>query len=63
VLPKSADAVNRRLLREGIIGPLPLDSSYPELINNALVCVTEIATRTDIEKFVSELRVAVRERQ
>jgi glycine dehydrogenase subunit 1 len=63
VLPSSADLVNRHLLRERIIGPLALDSSYPELINHALVCVTETATRADIEKFASALRVAVRERQ
>jgi len=58
-LPRSVEAVNRQLLRERIIGPLALDSSYPELTNHALVCVTETTTRADIEKFVSELRRAI----
>ncbi len=59
VLPRPVDAVNRHLLREGIIGPLALNASYPELSNHALVCVTEVAARSDIEKFVSALRMAV----
>jgi glycine dehydrogenase subunit 1 len=58
-LPQSAQAVNRELLRERIIGPLALDSFYPEMTNHALVCVTETTTRADIEKFVSSLRVAL----
>ena len=31
---------------------------YPELINHALVCVTETTTRADILRFASELRTA-----
>jgi glycine dehydrogenase subunit 1 len=58
-LPRSVEAVNRQLLREKIIGPLSLDSLYPDLTNHALVCVTETTTRADIEKFVAELRLAV----
>jgi glycine cleavage system P protein (glycine dehydrogenase) subunit 1 len=57
-LPRSVDSVNRQLLREKIIGPLSLGPLYPELANQALVCVTETTTRADIEKFVSELRLA-----
>jgi glycine dehydrogenase subunit 1 len=57
-LPRSVDSINRLLLREKIVGPLLLDSIYPELTNHALVCVTETTTRADIEKFVSELRLA-----
>jgi glycine dehydrogenase subunit 1 len=58
-LPRSVEAVNRQLLREKIVGPLALDSLYPELTNHALVCVTETTTRADIEKFVSGLRLAL----
>jgi glycine dehydrogenase subunit 1 len=57
-LPRSAQEINQQLLREKIIGPLALDSFYPELTNHALVCVTETTTRADIEKFASELRLA-----
>src|ERR1700720_1961164 len=49
-LPRSAKLVNAELLREKIIGPLPLGPSYPELTKNALVCVTETTTRADIER-------------
>ncbi len=58
-LPRSVEAVNRQLQREKIVGPLLLDSFYPELTNHALVCVTETTTRADIEKFVSALHLAL----
>jgi glycine dehydrogenase subunit 1 len=48
--PRSARMVNSHLLREKIVGPLPLGPSYPELTKHALVCVTETTTRADIEK-------------
>ncbi|MGA8870289.1 MAG: aminomethyl-transferring glycine dehydrogenase subunit GcvPA [Candidatus Acidiferrales bacterium] len=57
-LPGSVEAVNGELLREKIVGPLSLESYYPELTNQALVCVTETTTRADIEKFVSRLGLA-----
>ena len=57
-LPWSVEAVNRQLLHEKIVGPLSLDSLYPESTNHALVCVTETTTRADIEKLVSGLRLA-----
>src|SRR5690242_15673072 len=37
-LPRSARIVNGYLLREKIVGPLPLGQKYPELTKNALVC-------------------------
>lgn len=58
-LPRSVDSVNRQLLREKIVGPLALDCFYSDLTDHALVCVTETTTRADIEKFASELRLAV----
>jgi glycine dehydrogenase subunit 1 len=55
-LPRSARMVNSYLLREKIVGPLPLGPSYPELTKHALVCVTETTTRADIEKLAAALR-------
>ena len=58
VLPRPVEAVNRELLRERIVGPLALESLYPELPNHALVCVTETTTRDDIARFASGVRLA-----
>jgi glycine dehydrogenase subunit 1 len=58
-LPRSARIVNSHLLREKIIGPLPLGPSYPELTKHALVCVTETTTRADIEKLSAGMRRAL----
>ena len=58
-LPRSARIVNHELLKEKIIGPLPLGPSYPELTKNALVCVTETTTRAEIEKLASSIRRAL----
>ena len=58
-LPRSARLVNHHLLREKIVGPLPLGPSYPELTKNALVCVTETTSREDIEKLASGIRRAL----
>jgi glycine dehydrogenase subunit 1 len=58
-LPRSARIVNSHLLRENIVGPLPLGSSYPDLTKHALVCVTETTTRTEIETLASAIRRAL----
>lgn len=58
-LPKSVKLVNAAVMREKIIGPYVLGTAYPELTKNALVCVTETTTRTDIERFASVLRRAI----
>jgi glycine dehydrogenase subunit 1 len=58
-LPRSVKIVNSELLRDKIVGPLPLGTSYPELTKHALVCVTETKTRADIEKFAASLRRAL----
>jgi glycine dehydrogenase subunit 1 len=60
-LPRSARIVNGSLLRDKIIGPLPLGPSYPELTKNALVCVTETTSREDIEKLAAGVRRALDE--
>jgi glycine dehydrogenase subunit 1 len=58
-LPCPVERVNRQLLDEKIVGPLSLDSFYPDLPDHALVCVTETTTRAEIEKLASALRVAL----
>ena len=39
-LPRSVRLVNADLLREKIIGPLPLGPFYPDLTKCGLVCIT-----------------------
>ncbi len=55
-LPRSVKIVNAHLLREKIVGPFVLGTSYPELTKHALVCVTETTPRAEIERFASALR-------
>jgi glycine dehydrogenase subunit 1 len=55
-LPRSVKMVNAELLREKIIGPLPLGSFYPELTKRGLFCVTETTTRAEIERMTAALR-------
>jgi glycine dehydrogenase subunit 1 len=55
-LPRSVKMINAELLREKIIGPLPLGSFYPELTKRALFCVTETTTRAEIERMTAALR-------
>ena len=55
-LPRSVKLVNAELLREKIIGPLPLGSFYPDLTKRGLFCVTETTPRTEIERMASALR-------
>jgi glycine dehydrogenase subunit 1 len=55
-LPRSVKLVNAQLLNEKIIGPFVLGAAYPELTKHALVCVTEMTSRAQIEHFVAALR-------
>ena len=55
-LPRSVKMVNAGLLREKIIGPLPLGSFYPELTKRGLFCVTETTSRSEIERMVAAIR-------
>jgi glycine dehydrogenase subunit 1 len=57
--PRSVRLINADLLREKIIGPLPLGRSYPELTKCGLVCVTETTTRAEIERFAASVRTAL----
>src|SRR5271165_5737537 len=55
-LPRSVKLVNAQLLKEKIIGPFVLGTTYPELTKHALVCVTETTSRAQIEHFAGALR-------
>jgi glycine cleavage system P protein (glycine dehydrogenase) subunit 1 len=57
--PRSVKIVNAELLREKIVGPVVLGTSYPELTKHALICVTETTTRADIEKLAGALKRAL----
>jgi glycine dehydrogenase subunit 1 len=54
--PRSVKMVNADLLREKIIGPLPLGSCYADLTKRALFCVTETTSRVEIERMVAAIR-------
>lgn len=54
--PRAVKLVNAALLREKIVGPLPLGQHYPELTKRALVCVTETMPRAEIERFAAAVR-------
>jgi glycine dehydrogenase subunit 1 len=48
--PRSMKMINAELLREKIIGPLPLGQFYPDQTKRGLVCVTETMPRAEIER-------------
>jgi glycine dehydrogenase subunit 1 len=54
--PRSVKLVNAALLREKIVGPLPLGSLYPELTKRGLLCVTETTSRSEIERLAAAIR-------
>src|SRR5713101_2248824 len=58
-LPRSVRIVNSQILREKIIGPLPLAPFYPDLTKHAVVCVTETTPRAEIERFASAVKRAL----
>jgi glycine cleavage system P protein (glycine dehydrogenase) subunit 1 len=54
--PRPVRRINQELLRERIIGPLALDTDYPERAKQGLFCVTETMARTEIERLAGSLR-------
>ncbi|HWW51579.1 MAG TPA: aminomethyl-transferring glycine dehydrogenase subunit GcvPA [Verrucomicrobiae bacterium] len=54
--PRSVKLINAALLREKIIGPLPLGTHYHELTKRGLVCVTEVTPRAEIERLATAIR-------
>ncbi len=53
--PKAWSKIKSGLKAQGIIPGLSIDEYYPELENCALVCVTEVHKKEDIERFVAKL--------
>jgi glycine dehydrogenase subunit 1 len=54
--PRSVKMIDAALMREKIIGPLPLGVYYPELTKHGLVCVTETMPRAEIERLAASIR-------
>jgi glycine dehydrogenase subunit 1 len=53
--PRSVRMINGDLLKEKIVGPLALGPYYPELSKHGVVCVTETASRAEIERFAQAI--------
>jgi len=47
--------LERMLREEGVLGGLPLDEIFPQLGQSALVCVTEVHSKGDIDRLVAAL--------
>jgi glycine dehydrogenase subunit 1 len=54
--PRSVKIINQSLLREKIIGPMPLGVNYPQQTKCGVMAVTETMPRTEIERFAAVLR-------
>jgi glycine dehydrogenase subunit 1 len=52
---KSPDTINKALLRQKIIGGLPLGRFYPELADSMLLCATEMSRREDMDRLAEVL--------
>ena len=52
---KSITEINKGLIKKGIIGGFDLGRVYPELENHALIAVTELRTKEEIDTLVSEM--------
>jgi glycine cleavage system P protein (glycine dehydrogenase) subunit 1 len=57
--PRSVRMINQELLREKIIGPLPLGPFFPEQTKRGLLCVTEVHSRGDVDRLVAATRRAI----
>ena len=51
--------LNKDLLREKIIGPLPLGNFFPDLTKRGLYCVTELHSRVEIDRLVAATKRAL----
>ena len=49
----NCEQVNQALLKEKIVGGLPLSRFYPELEGNMLLCATEMSRRADMDKIAA----------
>ncbi len=52
---KSVTEINKGLIEKGIIGGFDLGRVYPELENHALIAVTELRTKEEIDTLVLEM--------
>lgn len=52
---KTVKEINKLLLSKGIFGGKDLSKDFPELGQSALYCVTEIHTKTDLDKLITAL--------
>ena len=52
---KSVTEINKGLLEKGIIGGFDLGRVYPEMANHALIAVTELRTKEEIDALVAEM--------
>ncbi len=53
--PGGGDTVYRRLLAKKIVAGLPLEPYYPELADHYLICVTETASKEDLDRLAREV--------
>jgi len=53
---KKVAVINEALLAHDIYGGLDLSSSFPDLGQSALYCVTEVHSRSDLERLANKLR-------
>ncbi|MBM3678640.1 MAG: aminomethyl-transferring glycine dehydrogenase subunit GcvPA [Actinobacteria bacterium] len=56
---RSVAGVHAKLRAHGIFGGIDLSQSHPELGESALVCVTEVHSRDDIDRFVDTVQEVV----
>ena len=54
--PKPVAEINQALLKKGILGGYDLEKDYPYAKNQMLVCVTEMNSRSQIDRLVAALK-------
>ena len=54
-MPRSAEEINRKLLKRRIIGGLDLSRFFPEMDDCSLFCVTEMNPKHEIDRLVESL--------
>ncbi len=57
--PRSVRMINHELLRDHILGPLPLGPFFPEQTKRGLLCVTEVHSRQDVDRLAAATRRAL----
>ncbi len=55
-----AKEIHKRLLKQGVHGGKILRNEFPELGESALYCVTEVHSKSDIDKLAAGMRRALR---